>query len=270
MEEFEILDELCFLDEEGPGCTQLAFIGNRGLPYVRICHTKDAYMMPLFPTFNLMAKPARIYGATRTTKFIEEYSATAKLDDDQKTERKRDELAPKVAKGLAAVLLKDARKVRGRWRLPNKEALIESYKSAAEEGFPFDDMEWTEHVDAEKNFWCDYRDVLERTIPKDLFDLTRGAIADYCHSPLPDPNCYTPLLKLLSGDKQLYNRLLSEAQNTTSRNQLGKVIRQVIKQAKKPVPTLKAMVETMQESGKFEQLNNGKPAADNYGAVKAH
>jgi hypothetical protein len=269
MEEFEILDELCFLDEEGPGCTQLAFIGNRGLPYVRICHTKDAYMMPLFPTFNLMAKPARIYGATRTTKFIEEYSATAKLDDELKTERKRDELAPKVAKGLAAVLLKDARKVRGRWRLPNKEALLESYKNAAEEGAPFDNEEWKEHTDAEKIFWCDYRAVLEKSIPQVLYNLIRDAIADYCHSTLPDPNRYNPLLKLLKSD-DLYDRFVSDAQNANSRNQLGKVIRQAKNQAKNPKATLKAMVTAMQQSGLFEQLNNGNTIETNYRAIKAH
>lgn len=269
MEEFEILDELCFLDEEGPGCIQLAFIGNCGLPYVRLCHTKDAYKMPLFPTFNLMAKPARIYGATRTTKFIEEYSATAKLDDEQKTERKRDELAPKVAKGLAAVLLKEARQVRGRWRLPNKEALIESYKSAAEEGFPFDNMEWTEHVDSEKNFWCDYRDALEKIIPKELFNLVRDAMADYCHSPFPTPNRYSPLLELLKSS-ELYDRLASEAQNSTSLIQLGKVIRQAKLQAKNPDATIKAIASAMQDSRQFGLLNNGKSIEANYKSMKAH
>lgn len=269
MEEFEILDELCFLDEEGPGCTQLAFIGNRGLPYVRLCHTKDAYKMPLFPTFNLMAKPARIYGATRTTKFIEEYSATAKLDDEQKTERKRDELAPKVAKGLAAFLLKEARQVRGRWRLPNKEALLESYKNAAEEGTPFDNEEWKEHVDAEKIFWCDYRDVLEKIIPQALCDLIRDAIAIYCHSTLPDPNRYRPLLELLKSD-ELYDRFVSEAQNANSLNQLGRVIRQTIQQAKNPKVTLKQMVATMQKSGLFEVLRNGKAVDKNYHSIITH
>lgn len=268
MEEFEILDELCFLDEEGPGCIQLAFIGNCGLPYVRLCHTKDAYKMPLFPTFNLMAKPARIYGATRTTKFVEVYSATARFDEKE-AERKRDDLAPKVAKGLAAVLLKDARKVRGRWRLSDKKALFESYRSAAEEGTPFDDVELKEHTDAEKIFWCDYRAVLEKSIPQVLYNLIRDAIADYCHSTLPDPNRYHPLLELLKSD-ELYDRFVSEAQNANSLNQLGQVIRQAKEKAKNRKVTLKALLEVMQQSGLFKLLDNGATTETNYGAIKAH
>ena len=255
MERFELLQPLTFKEER----QQLAFIGNvPPSPYIRIC-TQLRDGETLSPLVGISA----VLGSSA---IVDRFRQCYLVAD----ERKRDELAPKVAKGFAAVLLKNAKRVRGRWRLPNKDALIKSYRSAAEEGTPFNIEEWEAHVDEEKSFWCDYRDVLERTIPKELFNLVRDTIADYCHSPLPDPDRFPPLLELLKGDERQYDTLVSEAQNATSFSQMWRVIRNAKKQSKNPGATMKAIASAMQKSKLFELLNNGESIEDNYKRLKAH
>lgn len=98
---FELLDELCF-PTENDGAKQLAFIGNQVPQYVRLCSTPDAFNRTLFPTFGIVAASARPpreedEPPLSTDRFVQEYGSA--------DEAKRDELCPKVAIGISALLL---------------------------------------------------------------------------------------------------------------------------------------------------------------------
>ncbi len=97
---FKLLDELCF-PTENDGAKQLAFIGNQVPQYVRLCSTPDAFNRTLFPTFGIMAASARVREEDEpplsTDRFVQEYESA--------DEAKRDELCPKVAIGISALLL---------------------------------------------------------------------------------------------------------------------------------------------------------------------
>ena len=94
---FELLDQMCF-PTENDGAKQLAFIGNQVPQYVRLCSTPDAFNRTLFPTFGIMAANVRVCGQAATDRFVQEYESA--------DEAKRDEVAPKVAIGISALLLK--------------------------------------------------------------------------------------------------------------------------------------------------------------------
>lgn len=97
---FKLLDELSF-PTENDGAKQLAFIGNQVPQYVRLCSTPDAFNRTLFPTFGIMAASARYREEDEpplsTDRFVQEYESA--------DEAKRDELCPKVAIGISALLL---------------------------------------------------------------------------------------------------------------------------------------------------------------------
>lgn len=97
---FKLLDELCF-PTENDGAKQLAFIGNQVPQYVRLCSTPDAFNRTLFPTFGIVAASARDREEDEpplsTDRFVQEYESA--------DEAKRDELCPKVAISISALLL---------------------------------------------------------------------------------------------------------------------------------------------------------------------
>ncbi len=176
----------------------------------------------------------------------------------------RDLHRPIVCKGLAALLLKSAKMIRGVWRI-DSERIEGQYRMNEEQGAEFTEQELVEHQQAERGRWEQAQAEAKKWLPFDLYDLLHRRIELYCNCRIVDPDARdAQLVEMLKGDTTSYDLLIEKNKGAKNVSQLGRIVKMII--SGKDIE-LKGFVDTMMQSGKFEILNNGKTLDNNYKTI---
>lgn len=170
----------------------------------------------------------------------------------------RDTHRPIVTRGLAALLLANARFVRNMWRIDTK--LISMYRQCAEEGVPFSEKELKTHQSEERKLWQDSMDEAKRWLPAELFDVICRTMQSYCNANIVDPDTRDErIVKALGGDTAKYDLLVELCLNAKRVSDYAKALKIVTLDI-----SLMGFVRLMKASGRFPMLENGKTLMQDY------